>query len=73
MQNNIAWPKAYIPNHYPIKKIIVKQTKEEKLREQIKENHKVTMKKCFPDQVEDIIHNSVRVAETDNAMEIHKT
>lgn len=64
MQNNVAWPRGYIPKKKTIRKIVVPVNEAEVRSHELKEKHRSNLHRLFSHQVDGIITNIPKVCET---------
>ena len=72
MQNNMAWPRGYVPKKKRIRKIVVPVNQEEIRKLEVKEKHRSNLHRLFSHQIDGIITNIPKVCETQNAIVTYK-
>lgn len=72
LKNNISWPKNYYPKKYAIKRPAPKKSKEEIDRLALKEKHRVLMQYLPKAEIDNVIDNLQKVADTQDAMTTYK-
>ena len=72
LSSGISWPKGYIPEEHPIFKPKVKKTKEEKMRDDLREKHRIQLDPLNKYYLEETITNLTKVANTENAYQTYK-